>query len=173
MKTREKSKAATESAIWFNDYDNRCQKSADKLCKKQTADSIGSDAGIASKRNTSTPADHQIRIAVNFDYEKCCVNKHLELHSSLSSNGTVSIPDKRQVEAYNELVVLQQLNDQQQNYTEKAIDVPKEFEENAYSDRHQNGLCRKQRGNQYSLVSGQRIPNGRVFHGNFNHSAES
>lgn len=153
LKLREKSKAATESAIWFNDYDNRCQKTADKLCKKQTADSIGSDAGIATKRNTSTLADHQIRIAVNFDYEKCCVKKHLELHPSLSSAGTVSIPAKQQVEAYNELVVLQQLNDQQENYTEKAIDVPKEFEENAYSELNQNDLCRRQRGNQYSLVS--------------------
>lgn len=133
------------------------------MCKKQTADSIGSDAGTASKRSTSTLANHQIRLAVNFDNDNCCVNKHLELHSSLSSNGTVSNPDKQQVEAYNEVVVLQQLNDQQQNYTEKAIDVPKDFEENAYSDRHQNGLSLRHRGNQYSLVSGERFSDRRAF----------
>lgn len=125
------------------------------MCEKQTDNSISSDAaGTDSDRNTPTSDEHQIRIAVDFDYEKCCVNKHLELHSSLSSSSTVSNQDKRQVEAHNEVVALQQLFDQQQNYTEKAIDVPKEFEENAYSGgRRQNGWSLRHRENQYSSVS--------------------
>lgn len=150
---REKSKAATRSSTWFNDYDNHFPKAADKLCEKHTSNSISSDAATDSNRITSASGDHQIRIAVNFDYEKCCVNKHLELHSSLSSDSTVSDRDKHQVEAYNELVLLQQLSDEHQNYTEKAIDVPREFEENAYSERRQVGLNRTHRASQYSLVS--------------------
>lgn len=155
LKLREKQKAAkTKSAIWFNDY-NECQKSAEIFCEKQTDTSISSDdTGTDIDRNTNSSSQHQIRIAVNFDYDKRCVNKHSELHSSLSSDSTVSHPDKHQVET-NELVVLQQLCDQHQHhYTEKAIDVPKEFEENAYSARPQNGLNeRYRRDSQYSLVS--------------------
>lgn len=154
LKLREKSPTTTKSSIWFNDYDNiNSQKSTEKFCEKQTDNSSCSGTSIENERNPSTTGEHQIRIAVNFDYEKCCVNKHLELHSSLSSNETVSTADKQQVEAYNELVVLQQLCDQHQKFTEKAIDVPKEFEENAYSNRHQNCLSLRQRENQYSLVS--------------------
>lgn len=164
LKLREKSKAATKSTIWFNDYDNHCRKTTDKLCEKAAFDrNISSDVSTVNSSSTnritstSTPNQHHIRIAVDFDYEKCAVNKHLELlHSSLSSStSTVSDQDKRQVEAYNELVSLQQLYDQQQNFREKAIDVPKEFEENAYSDNNQqNGWSlRHRRSSQYSLVS--------------------